>query len=165
MNPEEQAQRQEQMQDHQANLSQAQALTPDFNDRRQYLEEITEAGIDPSTVRMLDNMLSPDFILSNLKDSEIHEIKHLRKITLRKLFAAHPSQESIMRGELRDEVYEGGEPAQALTQQQKIALDQFIRGAFTRLARSRDGFQQEEIGKSLSVSERRSEKDDEGGSF
>jgi len=163
MNPEEQARRQEQMQDHQSNLSQAAAMQPDINDRREYLEAVVENQLDDASVSMLQNMASADFILSNLNDAEIHEIKHLRRITKRKIFAAHPSPNSIMQGEVRKQVYDDGNKAVPLDQKQKALIEQFIRGAFTRLARSRDGFQQEEFGKTISASERRTDDEGEGG--
>jgi len=163
MSMEEQAKRQEEMQDHSQNLTQAAQMQQGLGEQRQYLEAITENGLDEASVHMLENMVSADFILSNLNDAEIHEIKHLRRITKRKVFAAHPSPNSIMQGEVREQVYNNGQTAEPLDQKQKSLIEQFIRGAFTRLARSRDGFQQEEIGKSLSVSERRTDDDGDGG--
>lgn len=154
---------QEQMQDHSTNLQQAQSMAPDFNDRREYLEAVIEDQLDDATVGMLRNMTSPDFILSNLKDAEITEIKKLRRITYKKVVAAHPHPTSAMQGERRKEVYEEGEALEPLSQNQKVLIDQYLRGSFARLARSREGFQQEQFGKTISASERKDADSDNGG--
>jgi len=96
---------------------------------------------------MLRNMTSPDFILSNMNDAEITEIKKLRRITYKKVVAAHPNDDAIMQGDLREQVYENGEKLEPLSQNQKVLIDQYIRGAFARLVRSRDGFQQDSSGR------------------
>lgn len=150
-------------QDHSQNLQQAQSMAPDFNDRREYLEEVVEDELDDATVGMLRNMTSRDFILSKLNDAEITEIKKLRRITYKKIVAAHPHPDAIMQGELRKQVYDDGDALKPLSQNQKVLIDQYLRGAFARLARSRDGFQQEQFGKTISASERKDANEDDGG--
>ena len=158
-----QRQAQEKMQDHQGNLQQAQSLAPDFNDRREYLEAVIDDKLDDATVGMLRNMTSPDFILSNLNDAEITEIKKLRRITYKKVIAAHPHPKAAMQGERRKHVYENGTALQPLSQNQKVLIDQYLRGAFARLARSRGGFQQEQFGKTISASERKDSDEEASG--
>jgi len=149
---------------HQNNLAQAGAQAPSFTERREYLEAVIEDELDAATVGMLRNMTSADFILSNLNEAEIEEIKKLREITLKKVYSAHPNQNSIMQGDLREEIYENGAQLTPLDQNQKALIDQYVRGAFARLARSRDGFQQEQFGKTINASETRSaDSDDDGG--
>lgn len=150
--------------DHQTNLAQAQQMSPTYGERREYLEAVIEDELDDASVTMLHNMTSRDFILSNLQNPEINEIKKLREITLKKIYAAHPSQNTAMVGELRAEVYGDGQEVKPLDSRQKILIDSYVRAAFAKLARSRDGFQQEELGKTISASERRT-KDDESGGF
>jgi len=148
---------------HQANLQQAAQQAPGWNDRREYLEAIVEDELDNATVGMLRNMTSPDFILSNFNDAEINEIKKLREITLKKVIAAHPHQDSVMQGDLRRQVYDDGAGLKPLSANQKALIDQYIRGAFARLVRSRDGFQQEQFGKTISASETRNNRDEGSG--
>jgi len=163
MSVEDQRRAQEQMQDHQQNLSQAAQMAPSYSDRREYLEAVIEDELDDASVGMLRNMTSPDFILSNLKDAEITEIKKLREIKLKKIYAAHPDQNAVMKGDAREQVYEDGAGVRPLDQNQKALIDQYVRGAFARLARSREGFQQEQFGKTISASERRNADEDSGG--
>lgn len=163
MSVEEQRKAQESMQDHQQNLNQAAQMAPSYSDRREYLEAVVDDDLDEGTVNMLLNMTSRDFILSKLKDAELNEIKKLREITLKKVFAAHPSEQRIMKGEIREQVYDDGNAVMPLSQKTKIQIDQYVRGAFARVARSRDGFQQEQFGKTISASERRTADDEDGG--
>jgi len=148
----------------QTNLQNAAAQAPGFGDRREYLEAVIEDELDEASVGMLRNMTSADFILSYLNDPEINEIKKLRLITLKKVFAAHPHRDSIMQGDLREQIYDNGTKLKPLTANQKVLIDEYIRGAYARLARSREGFQQEEFGKTISTSEtRRPDSEDAGG--
>lgn len=148
----------------QSNIAQAQAQAPGYGERREYLEAVIEDQLDNATVGMLRNMTSADFILSNFNDAEINEVKKLREITKKKVFAAHPHPKAIMQGDLRKQIYDGGEALKPLTQNQKVLIDQYIRGAFARLARSREGFQQDQFGKTISASEtRRADKDNDSG--
>lgn len=163
MSIEEARQEKERMEDHSGNLGQARAMAPDYSDRREYLEAVIEDELDDASVGMLRNMTSPDFILSNFNEAEINEIKKLREITLKKVFAAHPDQRSIMKEDLRKDVYEDGKAYPALDQNQKALIDQYVRGAYARVARSKDGFQQEQFGKTISASERKTADDEDGG--
>jgi hypothetical protein len=163
MSHSEQAQTQMEMQAEQGNLEQSRMQAPDYSDRREYLEAVIEDELDDAAVGMLRNMTSRDFILSNLKDPEINEIKKLREITIKKVKAAHPGENAIMQGDLRKQVYDNGEKLTPLTSNQRILIDQYVRAAFADLARSRGGFQQEQFGKTISASEIKDRDSDDGG--
>lgn len=163
MSQEEAMRRQQLAQQTQQNLSQAQQMAPSMSDRKEYLEAVIEDELDDGTVGMLRNMTSADFILSNFNDAEINEIKKLREITMKKVVAAHPNEDSIMQGDLRDDVYDDGAKLTPLSKNQKALIDQYIRGAYARLVRSRDGFQQEQFGKTINASETRTADDDGNG--
>ena len=146
-----------------SNIQHARQNSMDYTERRQYLDKMVEESLDDATVGMLRNMTSADFILSNFNDAEINEIKKLREITYKKVVAAHPSPRTTMQGDLRTQVYENGTKLKPLSQNQKVLVDQYIRGAFARLVRSREGFQQEQFGKTISASERRTPDDEKDG--
>lgn len=143
-------------QDDRMNLSRAAQETPDYMERREYLETLVDSGLDPGTADVVVNMLQQDFVLGNIDDADFYEIKKLREITVKKIHAMHPHPKSIMQGSLRGQVY--GETAtnlKPLSQEDKAKIDTFVRGALMRLSRSKDGFQQEELGKTIAASERR----------
>jgi len=160
---EEQLQAQQNAQHTSQNLQQAAQQVPSAAEQRHLLESLIDTGLSEAGIGMLRNMTSPDFILSNLEEPEIHEIKKLRQVTVKKIIAAHPNEDSIMKGDLREQVYEDGAKLQPLTANQRVLIDQYVRGAYTRLARSRKGFQQEELGKTISASETRQPDQGEGG--
>jgi len=147
----------------QMNLSQAQQMTPGYGERREYLDRVIEDELDDATVGMLRNMTSADFILSNFNDAEINEIKKLREITFKMVVAAHPSQKAAMQGERRAKVYEDGKKLKPLDSNQEVLIKEYLRGAFARLVRSRDGFQQEQLGKTISESVTHTDSGDDSG--
>lgn len=148
----------------QAALSQAAAQTPTASDKRQYMEAVLDDDIDAATVTMISNLFSQSYILSNLQDAELNEIKKLREITLKKVFADHPNQNTAMQGEYRSQVYgEGSAPLKPLTSTQKRKIRTGVRAAFANLTRGRDGFQQEQFSKSISESHVERQDDDNSG--
>lgn len=156
--------RQQEAQQDSMNLQGAQQEHPDYAERREYLQTLVDSGLDPGTAEVVVNMLQQDFVLGNISDAEFTEIKKLRRITLKKIYAMHPHADAIMQGSLREEVYHGNVAGlQPLTQEDKVKIDQFVRGALMRLSRSKDGFQQEELGKTINASEIKDRNQDEGG--
>jgi len=160
----EEIERQQEAQQDQMNLQGAQAERPDYAERREYLETLVDSGLDPGTAEVVVNMLQQDFVLGNISGAEFTEIKKLRQITLKKIVALHPHPDAAMQGERRRAVY--GDDAIALkplSQEDKVKIETFVRGALMRLSRSKDGFQQEELGKTINASEIKSRDDDDSG--
>lgn len=147
----------------QAALNNAAAQAPTASEKRQYMEAVLDDDIDDATVGMLANLFSQSHILANLQDAEVHELKKLREITLKKVFAAHPSKNTVMQGQLREEVYgEGAAALKPLSHSQKVKIETAVKAAFSDLTRGRKGFQQEQFSKS--ISESHVERPDDGGS-
>lgn len=134
----------------------------------EYLQELTDNQLDSHTVVLMQNLVGQDFLLSNLKGAEINEIKWLSRSMARKVKRMHPPQESFVTGERRkvllDDDRDGLKP---LTPHQENLVDQALMDFFTRVARSRDGWQQDEMGKQLRVSRTEDDSGDEseGGFF
>jgi len=147
----------------QSGLSTAAANSPGAAERRAYMEGVLDSELDDATVKMMENMLASDYMLGNLKDSEVHELKHLRKIIMRTILAAHPNEPSIMKGGLRNQVYDEGESLPSLNSTQRVKLAQAIQGAFVNLTRGREGFQQEQFAKTITESHVDHGEDDDGG--
>lgn len=124
--------------------------------RQQYVESLTRSELDPSTIRLLQNYLTRDYVLGNLKEAEIHEMKWLLEADKVEIFAMHPRQGSSMTGARRAWMLEEDEEWAALsplTEQERKDIENVLRGVYTRIARSRGGWQQEEMSKVTSVSE------------
>jgi hypothetical protein len=162
---EEQLDRQREQQQDQMNLQGAQQRPPDYLERKEYLDTLIDSGLDPGTAEVVVNMLQQDFVLGNITDAEFHEIKHLRRVTLKKIYSFHPHPDAMMQGSLREDVYDDGRGLQPLSQQDKAKIDSFVRGALLRLSRSKGGFQQEEIGKTYAASEIKDRGNDDNGGW
>lgn len=150
---------------HQTNLS---TIPDDPNVDTEYLQELTANELDDHTIALMQNLVSQDFLLSNLKSAEINEIKWLSRSMARKIKRMHPPQESFVQGERRKVLLDDDRDGlSALTPHQENLVDQALMDFFTRVARSRDGWQQDEMGKQLRVSrtEDDSGDDNEGGFF
>lgn len=147
-----------------AALNQAQVQAPTASEKKAYMESVLDTELDDASIEMISNMFVSDFMLGNLQDAEVWELKKLREITLKRIFANHPSQRAIMQGDLRQQVYgDNAAPLKPLTQTQKEKIQQGVHVAFANLSRGREGFQQEQFSKSISESHvERQGKDDSG---
>lgn len=130
-----------------------------------YVQQMVETDLQDGTAKMLSNMLSRDWVLSNLSEPEVHEIRWLARTFTDELEAAHPPEDSIWTGELREYAADDNDQRlHPLTEAQKLEITQLVQGFIARVARSKDGFQQEIFRKQIRKSERedRSETDDGG---
>jgi hypothetical protein len=133
--------------------------------KEDHFEELIEAGVPEDTVNMLKNLVSRDFVLGNLTGAEVKEKKWLARNLAKRVFAAHPSQESNLTGEWREFILD--EPNQGLkplTDEQRTMIQTYIFNFIVRVTRSKGGWQQEEMSKRYTVSEMKSDdgSDDEG---
>ena len=74
-----------------------------------HFQELVEAGVPEDTVFHLRSLLSRDFVLSNLSEAEVHEMRWLARNLALRVFAIHPSKKSHMTGSYRQWVFD--EPA------------------------------------------------------
>jgi len=132
-----------------------------------HFQELVEAGVPEDTVFHLRSLLSRDFVLSNLSEAEVHEMRWLARNLALRVFAIHPSKKSHMTGAYRQFIFD--EQNQALTplsDGQRAKIRSFILAYIARVSRSKGGWQQEELSRQYQVSEMRTDdSDDEGGWF
>lgn len=168
----EQMEPQERQKQHQMNLSGAQRRQQMFAEdgtlRTDYIQEMVGSELEQGTIDLLSNMRAQDFILANLSEAEVHEVRWLSRVMKLKTEALHPNQHSIWQGEFRKVC--SGDPRGALKHldaRQRLILDEFIQGVIARVSRAKGGFQQEQFNKQISVSETRDadDGDDDGGWF
>lgn len=119
-----------------------------------YVDRITDTELNQGTIRILENMLSRDWVLANFDDAEVHEIRWLARVMQKQLEALHPPEDSIWTGELRkyaaDDKRQGLEP---LDSAQRLVVFETIQGVISRATRSKDGWQQENFRKQIRQSE------------
>ncbi len=161
----EQQAKQERSQMHMQNLAEA-GGPQDGQVDSDYVRHITDSELDQGTVRILENMLSKDWVLANFNDAEVHEIRWLSRVMQKQLEALHPPEDSIWTGELRK--YAADDDRQALTpldSAQRLVVFETIQGVISRATRSKDGWQQENFNKTIKQSETIDRSQDEEGGW
>lgn len=135
---------------HQTNFA---GMQEDGSPDKEYLEELTKNELDESTVTLMQNLMTPDYLLSNLSEAEVNEIKWIARSIARKIKRMHPPEHSYLQGEIRECALDDPEDSLcALSPYEENLIDQAVLDFFTRLSRSKGGWQQDEISKQVRVS-------------
>ena len=148
--------------DHRANLSGG----PNDDVNPDYVEQMLRSDLDRGTVDMLENLLSPDWVLSKMSDAEIHEMRWLARTMSDEVDSMHPPEDSIWTGEIRQ--YAADDERQNLTplnNAERLTIFEFVQGFIARVARSKEGFQQENFKKQIRKSEREDKTESESGGW
>ena len=127
-----------------------------------YVEAVMQSELQLGTIEMLRNLLSNDWVLSKMSDAEVHEMRWLSRTIADEVEAMHPPEDSIWTGEFRR--YASGDEKQQLeplNSAAKTEMFQIIQGYIARVARSKEGFQQETFKKQIRKSERENQSPDE----
>jgi len=159
----EQREEQKRNQIHMQNLAGAHQDGPVDSD---YVSHITDTELNQGTVRILENMLSRDWVLANFDDAEVHEIRWLSRVMMKQLEALHPAEDSIWTGEMRK--YAADDDRQALEpldSAQRLVIFETIQGVISRATRSKDGWQQENFNKTIKQSETCDRSQDDAGGW
>ncbi len=131
----------------------AQMHQEDTVPNKEYLNELTRNEIDDDTLYLMQDLMTQDYVLSNLLDAEVNEIKHIARSISRKIKRMHPPEQSYIQGVVRkvdlDDEHDG---LSSLSPFEETLIDQAVLAFFTRLSRSRSGWQQDEISKQVRVS-------------
>ena len=150
--------RQQRQQMHASNLSQ---IDGDGNVDREYLRELTKHQVDEHTIALMSNMFSQDFVLSNLTDAEVTEVKWLARNIATKIKRMHPSEKSVAQGDARKVYMEDpNDGLKSLSPHQQNLVDQAVLDFITRPPRSRGGWQQDEVSKQVRVSKTEDDSED-----
>lgn len=153
---------QQRQQMHASNLNSA--VESDYSTDREYLRELTEHDVDSHTLALMENMFSQDFVLSNLKNAEVVEIKWLARVVAKKIKRMHPPPGSVVTGEGRKVINnDPSDGLKPLSPHQENLVDQAVLEFLSRPPRSRDGWQQDEISKQIRVSRTEDESDRDAG--
>ncbi|MFD2655309.1 hypothetical protein ACFSUP_04240 [Gracilibacillus thailandensis] len=159
---EQQRQRQEAGQDHARNLANA---LDDHDLDAEYIDKLTNSQLEQGTVNILNNMLSKDWVLANMSDAEVNETRWFARLMSMRVEALHPEQGSVWTGEFRKFCADDPDDAlKPLDSAQRTIIFELIHGVIARATRSRDGWQQDKMNESISVSQRlEGDGEDDGG--
>lgn len=115
--------------------------------RQDLLEQLTKTDLNKPSKKLLENLITPDWVLANLSEDYLWELKWRLEVTKEKYKALHPGKECVVTGEFRQYVYDDKRPEmklKPLSQQQELAVDNFFDAVWLRLTRAKD-FKQQEI--------------------
>lgn len=144
--------------------AQATQFSKDGSLKREYIESLTETSLNQGTIKLLDNMVTRDWVLSNLKDAEVEEAKwRIVELAKVEVLNMHPRRGSQVTGARRAFMLNDDmEQLQPLTEREKNTIENFLHAVFFgRLTRSRGGWQQEQMSKTISVSEMRDKREEQ----
>lgn len=129
--------------------------------REEYLQRLVDAGLDETTAGRLKSLLTRDLVLSYMEKAEVNEIRWLVRLLQKDFYALHPPEGSVMQGHYRAFLSDDkNDKYIALDDNARLLVDQTIIVVVSRVARSKQGWQQEEMSKIYTVTEAKHEKDD-----
>lgn len=138
-----------------------------------YIDQILDTDLNTSTLSVLENLITDDWVLSNLNDAEVHEQKWLSRVIKLEAEGMHPHQKSLWAGETvaysQDETgrprapHEEPRAAEPLSDNEQAILNQLIHSHIARLTRSRDMSQQEIFRTTIQRAEREDMSEDNEG--
>lgn len=122
-----------------------------------HFQKLIESGIPKSSSRYLSILLNSDLVLSFMPDAAINENRWYFRIMKEVFLAVHPRPESVMSGRYRGFLFGNDNELEALDGPAKLQIGEILAVVESRLLRSTEGWQQDQLSKSISVSEVRSE--------
>jgi hypothetical protein len=132
-------------------------------------EDISVGGPDDlqeKTVAKIQSLLSRDWVLANLTEAQEHDARHKLEVMKLKVLGMHPPPDSGIQGQYRAFLLDDeDENLDALTQQERILIDELFETLKTRFTRGRGGFERELIETNIARTETGEDEpeDDSGG--
>ncbi|UPV72970.1 hypothetical protein M0R89_10460 [Halorussus limi] len=131
-------------------------------EKAEWLERLAQTDMSDASINLLDNMVDRTFVLGYLNDAEINEIKWRMHTMYLRICALFPPKNSQMQGPVRAFFFDDADQNRTyLTDEQKTIIAQMIIGISVYVSRSKEGFQQEKMVESITVSEVRNPDEDD----
>jgi hypothetical protein len=174
MSVEEQRRERERQREHQ---SEQQRLQQAFNQNgdldKGWLDELLttedlEDELDTYQIRKIRALINKQAVLSKLSKAQVHDRWYKLEVIKFKILAEFPPEESAIQGRIRaflkDDPYE---ELNALTAEERTAIDQIIMTLQNMVTRSSDGFERKQINTNIAKteSETQNRSEDNGGMF
>lgn len=131
--------------------------------KRAVVRELTQPDLSDAAAGSLSELLTKDFVLGNLDEAEVHEIKWMARQMRLELEDIHPHPESVWQGEFGQFFFEKDKPMPSQSDLDKLQMEQLLLDVSARAARGRDGFATRQLNTSINVSERRDGDGGDGG--
>lgn len=115
---------------------------------RSLADRLLETGVPEDVGGMVEGETNEDHVLGNLEDEELWERRFNIMNNEEYLLAMYPPEESVLQGDLRER-FEIPGPTHAIDPTAEHELSDSKDAAYARATRSRGGFQQEMMVKSI----------------
>jgi len=127
--------------------------------RRAVVRELTEPDVSDGAVEQLSNLLTKDFVLGNLSEAEVHEIKWMSRQMRLEIDDVHPHSRSVWQGEFGQFFFESNHALSSQEDLTQTQAEQLLLDISARAARGKEGFATKQLNTSINVSERRDDSD------
>lgn len=133
-------------------------------------DDITRGGpedLQEVTISKIENLLGQDVLLANLTKAQENDLRYKLEVIRYKVLGSHPPSESEMQGPIRAYLWDDEmEDLNALTQQERLIIDDLFETLKARVTRGREGFERKQQNTSIALSESGGEENkDSGGMF
>lgn len=123
---------------------------PKLSERKEFLDKVTDTGIDEEVATSIHNLLTQDFVLGNIRAADREYCRLMAENVVLYVTADHPPQDSALQGVLRMGLLGDMDDGRtALSERQKTEFKSLLLGVFFRTSRSVDGWQQDKVTESI----------------
>jgi hypothetical protein len=139
------------------------AFSGETEDGKAFIDQLISAqdlegghaeALQEGTVAKIRNLLSRDWVVSNLTDAQEHEIRHRIEVLKIKVLGMHPPPESYNTGNLRAFLLDDQDAKlQPLTDEERVLIDELFETVKARITRGRGGFERELMRTNIARSE------------
>jgi hypothetical protein len=110
--------------------------------------------LQDATVAKINNLLSRDWVVSNLTDAQEHDIRMKLEVVKLKVLGMHPPGQSHNTGKLRAFLLDDQDARlKPLTPEERILIDELFETIKARITRGRGGFERELMRTNIARSE------------
>jgi len=134
---------------------QRQRATPDpaapgLTNREEFVDKVTDSGIDEDVATAIHNLLADEGVLSNIRQADREFARLHAENVVKYVEAMHPPKESHVQGTLR-RAYTGelGDGRSAIDDATLANFRSILLGSFFRFSRSIEGWQQDKFGEQI----------------
>jgi hypothetical protein len=118
-----------------------------------HFSKLIESGIPKSSSRYLSILLNSDLVLSFMPDAAINENRWYFRIMKEVFLSVHPRPESVLSGRFRGYLFDDNDDElESLDGRAKLQIGEILAIVESRLLRSTNGWQQDQLAKSISQS-------------
>lgn len=141
----------------------ADPAAPALTNREEFVEQVTNTGIEADTATAVHNLLSDESVLGNIKTADREFARLHAENVVKYVEAMHPPEASRVQGRLR-RAYCGDldDGREAIDDATLANFRSILLGSFFRFSRSIDGWQQDKFGEQIQTRRVEDARDDGG---